>query len=54
MDNYLARQRLEPLAATYAGSLYPKNTFADGPADRTGFARAMEAAIESLERRHLL
>jgi predicted amidohydrolase len=53
MGNLLARQRLEPFAAAYAGSVYPANTVA-GPVGRDHFLRTQAETIERLAAAGLL
>jgi len=53
MGNMLSRQRLEVLAATYAGTVYPANTMLDGAGgvvvpDRSHFVDTQRRVIERL------
>lgn len=54
MTNMLARQRLEPFAATYARSVAPPDTMADGPPERAHFRRVQEQTIERLTKDGLI
>ncbi len=58
MTNYLARQRLELFAATYAGTRQPANALIDGDTiatpDRDHFRRVQETVIERLAKAGLI
>ena len=54
MTNMLARQRLEPFAATYARTIAPPDTMRDGPPERDHFRRVQEETIERLTKDGLI
>jgi predicted amidohydrolase len=55
MTNYLARQRLEAFAATYAGSVQPANSLGDGAIpDRAHFRAVHDTVIARLDREGLI
>jgi deaminated glutathione amidase len=49
MSNFLARQRLELFADTYNQTIYPANTLANGPANRSHFVQQQQAVIAALQ-----